>query len=71
MERRVDDLDRAWRESGFELPPVNGLHLQRVQPVEFHAADGRLQVKPHHLLVPLPGALPDRAFDRIESHLSR
>jgi len=28
--------------------------------------DGRLQVKPDHLLVPLPGALPDRTLERGE-----
>ena len=65
-ERRVDDRHLARRQPGFELASIHTLDLQRVHPVELHATYGRLQVTPDHLLMALPGAIPDRALDRIE-----
>ena len=66
MERGLDYPHGPCGEPTVELLPIHTLDLQRAQPVELHTAYGRLQVHPDHLLVPLPGAFPDRALDRIE-----
>src|SRR5918997_6757931 len=63
VQRHVYDLHRTRGQAGVQLLAVHVLDLQGVELVELHASYRRLEVESHHLLVPLPGALPDGTLE--------